>query len=117
MASLGLRIRVLQNVKSASFLNTRKLTGAARRFQAIPNEDDPYQIGTPTPEQFAEMQAHLSGKPVARPKDSHPLDVHTVEDLHHLTAQEALRETGTRRDATMRHFTGAYSVSETHITI
>lgn len=109
MASVALRSQLLRTVRPVSLLNTRKLASTARRFQATPNDDDAYQIGAPTPEQFAEMQAHLSGKPVARPKDSHPLDVHTVEDLHHLTAQEALRETGTRRDATMRHFTGTCS--------
>lgn len=38
--------------------------------------------------------------------DSHPLKSHSVEDIHHLTAEEALRETGSRKDATMRHFTG-----------
>ncbi|KZS93382.1 NADH-ubiquinone oxidoreductase [Sistotremastrum niveocremeum HHB9708] len=32
-------------------------------------------------------------------------DTHTVEDLHHLTASEVLAETGTRKDAQMRHFT------------
>jgi NADH dehydrogenase (ubiquinone) Fe-S protein 2 len=35
-------------------------------------------------------------------------DHHTVEDLQHMTAAEVLAETGTRKDAQMRHFTGMY---------
>lgn len=46
--------------------------------------------------------------PVA-PEGKHALDYHTVEDLHHMSAEDILSETGTRKDATMRHFTG-----ETH---
>ena len=34
------------------------------------------------------------------------LDTHTVEDLHGMTASDILLETGTRKDAQMRHFTG-----------
>ena len=33
-------------------------------------------------------------------------DTHTVEDLHGMSAADILLETGTRKDAQMRHFTG-----------
>lgn len=33
---------------------------------------------------------------------------HTVEDLHGLSAAEILKETGTRADAKLRHFTGEH---------
>ncbi|KAF8555094.1 Ndufs2, NADH:ubiquinone oxidoreductase 49 kd subunit [Imleria badia] len=36
-----------------------------------------------------------------------PLDTHTVEDLHGMSAAEILAETGTRADTKLRHFTGA----------
>ncbi|KAF8737990.1 complex I 49 kDa subunit family, partial [Rhizoctonia solani] len=35
----------------------------------------------------------------------HGLEYHTVEDLHSMDLQSVLGETGTRKDATMRHFT------------
>jgi NADH dehydrogenase (ubiquinone) Fe-S protein 2 len=38
-----------------------------------------------------------------------PLDTHTVEDLHGMSAAEILAETGTRADTKLRHFTGAFS--------
>lgn len=53
------------------------------------------------------MKLEMSGQGARKPKSVSPLDVNTVEDIHHLTAAEALAETGTRRDATLRHFTGA----------
>lgn len=49
-----------------------------------------------------------SGHTGEKAKSVSPLDVNTVEDIHHLTAAEALAETGTRRDATLRHFTGEF---------
>ena len=33
-------------------------------------------------------------------------DTHTVEDLHGMSAAEILKETGTRADTKLRHFTG-----------
>ncbi|CAE6457250.1 unnamed protein product [Rhizoctonia solani] len=39
------------------------------------------------------------------PGTKHGLDYHTVEDLHSMDLQSVLGETGTRKDATMRHFT------------
>lgn len=35
-----------------------------------------------------------------------PVRSHSVEELHSLTAEEILKETGSRKDASMRHFTG-----------
>lgn len=37
-----------------------------------------------------------------------PLETHTVEDLHGMSAAEILAETGTRADTKLRHFTGAF---------
>ena len=37
-----------------------------------------------------------------------PFETHTVEDLHGMSATEILAETGTRADAKLRHFTGAF---------
>ena len=42
-------------------------------------------------------------------------DHHTVEDLHNMSATEVLAETGTRKDAQMRHFTGKHIVLQ-HLT-
>ncbi|CAE6442161.1 unnamed protein product [Rhizoctonia solani] len=39
------------------------------------------------------------------PGTKHGLDYHTVEDLHSMDLQSVLGETGSRKDATMRHFT------------
>lgn len=37
---------------------------------------------------------------------SHPaLSAHTVEEIQHLSAAEILKEGGTRKEASMRHFT------------
>lgn len=36
------------------------------------------------------------------------MDYHTVEDLQAMTAADVLAETGTRKNAQMRHFTGVY---------
>lgn len=33
-------------------------------------------------------------------------DTHTVEDLHGMSASEILAETGSRAEASLRHFTG-----------
>lgn len=38
-------------------------------------------------------------------------DTHTVEDLHGMHASEILVETGTRKDAQMRHFTGTSALT------
>lgn len=43
------------------------------------------------------------------PGTKHGLEYHTVEDLHSMDAKTVLAETGTRKDATMRHFTGMYA--------
>ncbi|KAH9858249.1 NADH-ubiquinone oxidoreductase [Lenzites betulinus] len=57
---------------------------------------------------------HLSGSAVAHAEPAaaaqttgakNVFDTHTVEDLHGLHATEILAETGTRRDAQLRHFT------------
>lgn len=48
----------------------------------------------------AEPVTSQSGKPVH--------ETHTVEDLHGMSASDILAETGTRRDAQMRHFTGEF---------
>jgi NADH dehydrogenase (ubiquinone) Fe-S protein 2 len=33
------------------------------------------------------------------------MDSHTVEELHSMSAEEILKEGGTRKEASMRHFT------------
>lgn len=40
------------------------------------------------------------------PGTKHGLEYHTVEDLHSMDLKAVLGETGTSKDATMRHFTG-----------
>lgn len=42
---------------------------------------------------------------------------HTVEDLHDMHAVDILSETGTRKDASMRHFTGVLQEVECGCTI
>ena len=37
-------------------------------------------------------------------------DTHTVEDLQGMHAADILAETGTRKDAQMRHFTGKFGL-------
>lgn len=67
---------------------------------------------------FSNSARTLQATP-APENEKHSLDYHSVEDLHHLTAEEILRETGTRKDATMRHFTGAfvsYDTDRPHLT-
>lgn len=86
------------------------LSTSARTSLGAPTEDDVFRSGRPTPEQEAQMKLEMSGEGVPKAQRiSSPLDVHTVEDIHHLTAEEALAETGTRRDATLRHFTGKHA--------
>jgi len=86
------------------------LSTSARASLAAPTEDDIFRSGRPTPEQEAQMKREMSENDLFKPQRiSSALDVHTVEDIHHLTAEQALAETGTRRDATLRHFTGEYS--------
>ncbi|KAI8981216.1 NADH-ubiquinone oxidoreductase [Trametes punicea] len=62
----------------------------------------------------AAARRHLSGSAVAHADPSvaaqtrgakSVFDLHTVEDLHGMPASEILAETGTRRDAQLRHFT------------
>jgi NADH dehydrogenase (ubiquinone) Fe-S protein 2 len=62
---------------------------------------------------FATAAARRALHPLDRPSNAArtqgakaALEHHTVEDLHHMSALEALAETGTRKDSTMRHFTG-----------
>jgi len=109
MASCLLGRNVLRRV--APLIARRQLLSTSTRASlAAATEDDVFRSGRPTPEQEARMKLEMSGKDVAKTQRiSSPLDVHTVEDIHHLTAEEALAETGTRRDATLRHFTGKYS--------
>jgi hypothetical protein len=75
-----------------------------------PTEDEVFATGRPTPEQHTQMMAEIEAGGVPPSKSFSPLDVHTVEDIHHLTAEEALAETGTRRDAVLKHFTGTFVV-------
>jgi hypothetical protein len=96
-------------VKPSSSTLRRTLYTSRSAYQATPNEDEAYIVGYPTPEQKAKMLEEALGNHKSRTKS--PMDVHAVEDIHHLTAEEALRETGTRRDATMRHFTGMRAFS------
>jgi hypothetical protein len=96
--------RRLRTVRSSASVFRRTLTISRITCQATPNEDDAYLVGYPTPEQEEKMWKEATKK--NGPRAASPMDVHTVEDIHHLTAEEALRETGTRKDATLRHFTG-----------
>lgn len=108
-----LRRRLLGSLRPSSSLSpslslTRCLSSTPRALQATHKPDesqklDPYFELSPEEIEFYKIQRE--GAPTIT-KAEHPLDVHTVEDMHHLTAEEALRETGTRRDATMRHFIG-----------
>lgn len=40
---------------------------------------------------------------------------HTVEDLHGMSASEILAETGSRKDISMRHFTGEYMLTPSSV--
>ena len=50
---------------------------------------------------------HVNNTQASGPKSG--LELYTVEDLHGMHASEILAETGTRKDAQMRHFTGMLS--------
>ena len=52
---------------------------------------------------------HPSRNPAGAPPGGSAFDrPHTVEDLHGMSAIDILSETGTRKDTSMRHFTGVY---------
>lgn len=83
------------------------------------------RLATPTPSSSSSLlstaaaRRHLSGSAVAQAEPAaaaqtagakNVFDTHTVEDLHGMHATEILAETGTRRDAQLRHFTGEYAV-------
>lgn len=91
----------LHQLRTSAFSNSARSLASP----APPTEEEVFSIGRPTPEQEAQMKQEIAGG-VPASKTFSPTDVHTVEDIHHLTAEEALAETGTRRDATLRHFTG-----------
>lgn len=55
-------------------------------------------LATSTPQRYAAESSET------RP----PVQAHSVEELHHLSAEEILKETGSRKEASMRHFTGEY---------
>ena len=66
------------------------------------------------PSSLLSARRHLSGSAVAQAEPAaaaatkgvkSAFDTHTVEDLHGMHASEILAETGTRRDAQLRHFT------------
>lgn len=61
----------------------------------------------------ASLQAEPASDPSAGARSTgakNVFDTHTVEDLHGMHASEILAETGTRKDAQMRHFTGMFGV-------
>lgn len=113
----GAALRRRQPTASSSSLLKASLSTTPARH-AAPTEDEMFESGRPTPEQKAQMYAEIQGLSLSEKSSSgtgaaavgrSPLDVNTVEDIHHLSAEEALAETGTRRDATLRHFTGTFS--------
>lgn len=64
---------------------------------------------TPTVRQ---AEPHQETNASARPTGARGVfDTHTVEDLHGMHATEILAETGSRKEAQMRHFTGEQSCS------
>lgn len=51
-------------------------------------------------------QTEQDSRPQARATSIRPvMDSHTVEELHSMSAEEILKEGGTRKEASMRHFT------------
>lgn len=106
MASRILGRRLLVGPSAQFALRHQRLSTSTRTSLAAPTEEDVFRSGRPTPEQEALMKFEMEGKPTKPSRAYSPLDVNTVEDIHHLSAAEALAETGTRRDATLRHFTG-----------
>lgn len=71
---------------SSSLLSSRHLSSTPTVLQAEPASD---------PSAGAQTRGAKS-----------VFDTHTVEDLQGMRAMDILAETGTRRDAQMRHFTG-----------
>lgn len=64
------------------------------------------QLARTAARRYAAPIAQRTMASAATPGTKHGLDYHTVEDLHSMDAKTVLAETGTRKDATMRHFTG-----------
>ncbi|KAK1927497.1 nife hydrogenase-like protein [Papiliotrema laurentii] len=56
-------------------------------------------LATPSPSGTgSNVQSTIEGR-------APPVMTHSVEELHHLSAEDILKETGTRKEASMRHFT------------
>lgn len=92
--------------RMASTLFRRQLARVPRLATASPSSSSSSLLST---------RRHLSGSAVVQAEPAAPaqtagaknvFDTHTVEDLHGMHATEILAETGTRRDAQLRHFTG-----------
>lgn len=102
MASVLLR-RQLTQTSPRAFVHTTKscrsaTVGRGLRTSAVLQQAEPVH---------ASASAERKGNPP--PETGLPrnlLDVHTVEDLQGMSAADLLAESGTRKDAQMRHFTG-----------
>lgn len=85
----------------ATTLLRRQLAGASKRLTASTSSSS-WSARRPLSGSAALLQAEHAPRTSGRDV----FDTHVVEDLHGVPATEILVETGTRRDAQMRHFTG-----------
>ena len=95
----------------ASTLLRRQLAQAARlppRPAASSSLLTSRHISSTTP---ALVQQHTDPSASAQTRGvKNVFDTHTVEDLQGMHAADILAETGTRKDAQMRHFTGEFAL-------
>lgn len=113
MASVLLR-RQLANTSSRTFGSATKTcrsgtVGRGLRTSAVLQQAEPVHASA-----SAERRANPPSE-AGRPKNL--MDVHTVEDLQGMSAKELLAESGTRKDAQMRHFTGTSTKARHKIAI
>jgi NADH dehydrogenase (ubiquinone) Fe-S protein 2 len=85
---------------SAAAMRFQALTGASTSRLAMSSSK--HRRGLATEAGHVEQDS----RPEARATSIRPvMDSHTVEELHSMSAEEILKEGGTRKEASMRHFT------------
>lgn len=86
---------MLRHVARSAFASSSRLSAA-----------QPFQRVAPVLARSLATEAQDS-RPQAKARPINPISqAHTVEELHGATVQEILREGGSRKEASMRHFTG-----------
>ena len=101
MGGLPLTASPPQPIYAATWSSTTTTTMASALLRR--------QLALPKPALFRSFSTSTARwNPDVQSTTKSPFDTHTVEDLHGMSAAEILAETGTRADAKLRHFTGAF---------